>query len=58
MIKKHDKIATDQGDDGITGCQLDCPYSKKHYTMQQALNADPKANQQTNFTRNLEQDGN
>ena len=54
------KITTGQGDDYTTGCLLDYNYSKKHYKMitidlskQQALDADPKAIQQINFTGNL-----
>ena len=45
------KIATDQGDDYITGCLLDYPYFKDSYKMiavdlskQGALDADPRAN--------------
>ena len=55
------KIATGQGDDHTTDCLLDYDYFKKYYKMiakdlskQQALDADPKAIQQTNFTGNLE----
>ena len=53
------KIATGQGDDYTTGCLLNYNYFKKHKIVapdlsnQQALNADPKAIQQINFTRNL-----
>ena len=50
-----------QGDDYTTGCLLDYPYFKGHYDMiatdaskQQALDADPKAIQQVNFTGLLE----
>ena len=57
------KIATGQGDDYATGCLLDYPYFKDTYKMivvdlskQQALDADPRAIQQTNFTANLEED--
>ena len=46
-----------KGDDYTTGCLLDYNYFKKHYKMiiidlskQQALDADPKAIQQINFT--------
>ena len=49
-------------DDYITGCLLDYNYFKKYYKMiaidlskQQALDADPKAIQKINLTRNLEQ---
>ena len=55
------KIATIQGDDYTTGCLLDYVYFKKYYKMiaidlskQQALDADPRAIQQINFTANLE----
>ena len=54
-------IPTDQGDDYTTGCLLDYNYFKKYYKMiaidlskQQALDADPKAIQQINFTGDLE----
>ena len=57
------KIATGQGDDYATGCLLDYSYFKDTYKMivvdlskQQALDADPRAIQQTNFTANLEED--
>ena len=57
------KIETGQWDDYITGCLLDYNYFNKHYKMiainfskQQALDADPKAIQQINFTGNLERD--
>ena len=56
------EIATGQGDDYTTGCLLDYPYFKENYKMiaidlskQLALNADPRAIQQINFTANLEQ---
>ena len=59
------KIATGQGDDYTTGCLLDYTYFKKYYKMiaidlskQQALDADPRAIQQINFTVNLDIDGN
>ena len=59
------KITTDQGDDYTTGCLLDYIYFKKHCKMiaidlskQQALDADPKAIQQINFTENLDRAGN
>ena len=55
------KIATDQGDEYTIGCLLDYSYFKKHYKMisidlskQQALDADPKAIQQINFTTNID----
>ena len=57
------KIATGQGDVYTTGCLLDYTYFKKYYKMiavdlskQQALDADPKAIQQIDFTENLEQE--
>ena len=56
------KIATVQGNNCTTGCLLDYSYFIKYYKMiaidsskQQALEADPKAIQQINFTGNLEQ---
>ena len=59
------KIATGKGDDYTTGCLLDYPYFKENYKMiaidlskQQALDADPRAIQQINFTANLDRDGN
>ena len=59
------KIATGQGDDYTTGCLLDYIYFKNYYKMiavdlskQQALDADPKAIQQINFTANLDRTGN
>ena len=58
------KIATGQGDDYTTGCLLDYPYFKDTYKMipvdlskQQALDADPRAIQQINFTANLDRAG-
>ena len=55
------KITIGQGDDYTTGCLLDYICFKKYYKMiavdlskQQAVNADPKANQQINFTANLD----
>ena len=59
------KIATSQGDDYTTGCLLDYPYFANTYKMiavdlskQQALDADPIAIQQINFTANLDRAGN
>ena len=57
------KIAIGQGDDYTTGCLLDYPYfSYKTIAVdlskQQALNADPRENQQINFTANLDRAGN
>ena len=64
---KHEniiKIAIGQGDD-YSYCLLDYTYFKKYYKMiaidlskQQALDADPKAIQQINFTANLDRAGN
>ena len=55
------KIDIGQGDDYTTGCLLDYSYFKENYRMiaidlskQQALDADPRAIQQINFTANLE----
>ena len=52
-------------DDKITGFLLDYPYFRDSYKMiavdlskQQALDADPRANQQINFTANLDRAGN
>ena len=54
------KEMTIQGDDYTTGCLLDYNYFKKYYKImamnlskQQALDANPKAIQQINFTANL-----
>ena len=59
------KIAIGQGDDYSTGCLLDYPYFTNTYKMiavdlskQQALDADPRAIQQINFTANLDRAGN
>ena len=59
------KIAMGQGDDYTTGCLLDYSYFINTYKMiavdlskQQALNADPRAIQQINFTANLDRAGN
>ena len=59
------KIATGQGDDYTTGCLLDYPYFADTYKMiavdlskQQALDVDPRAIQQINFTANLDRAGN
>ena len=58
---KIQKIATDQGDDYTTACLLDYSHFKEYYntitidlSKQQALDADPKAIQQINFTGNLD----
>ena len=59
------KIYTGQGDDYPTCCLLDYSYFNENYTMiaidlskQQALDADPRAIQQINFTANLDRAGN
>ena len=57
------KIATGERDDYTTVCLLDYPYFKNYYKMiaiskKQALDADPKAIEQINFTANLDQPGN
>ena len=59
------KIAIGQGVDYTTGCLLDYPYLKNHYKMiavdlskHQALDADPRAIEQINFTANLDRNGN
>ena len=59
------KIATGQGDDYTTGCLLDYPYVNDTYKIiaidlskQQELDSDPRANQQINFTANLDRAGN
>ena len=59
------KIATGQRDDYTTGCLLDYPYFMDTYKMiavdlskQQALDSDPRAIQQINFTANLDRAGN
>ena len=59
------KIAICQGDDYTTGCLLDYSYFANTYKMiavdlskQQALDADPRAIQQINFTANLDRAGN
>ena len=54
------KIAIGQGDDHTTGCLLDYTYFKKYkmiaidLSKQQALDADPRAIEQINFTANLD----
>ena len=65
-IETYENIntATGQRDDYTTGCLLDYPYFKENYKMiaidlskQQALDADPRAIQQINFTANLDMTG-
>ena len=55
------KITTGQGDDYTTGCLLDQACFRDNYKVivihlskQQALNVDPRAIQQINFTANLD----
>ena len=59
------KIAKGQGDNYTIGCLLDYTYFKENCKMmaidlrkQQALDADPRAIQQINFTTNLDRNGN
>ena len=56
------QIATGKVDDYTIDCLIDYPHFKNYYKMiardlckQQALDSDPKAIQQINFTANLEQ---
>ena len=68
MILRHEnirKIVTGQGDDYRIGCLLDYPNLKVNYEIiaiglskKQALDADPRAIQQINFTANLDRGGN
>ena len=68
MIKTYENIrktATGQGDDYTTGCLLDYSYFKWHYKMiaidlskQQAVDADARAIQRTNFMANLDREEN
>ena len=63
-IRIHDniqKIMMGQGEDYITGCLLDYLFFKEYYKViaidlrkQQALDVDPKAIEQINFTEDLE----
>ena len=67
-LRRYDniwKIATGQADDYATGCLIDYHYFREYFKMvaiglskQQALDADPKAKQQINFTGHLDRDGN
>ena len=59
-----EKISIGYGDDNTTGCLLDYPYILDTYKMiavdlsrQRALDADPTAIQQINFTANLDRAG-
>ena len=68
MTKRYEnirKIAAGQGYDYTTVCLLDCTFFKDHYKMiaidlskQKALDADPAAIQQINFTANLDREWN
>ena len=56
------KVAIGQADDYITGCLLNYNYFNKYYKMiaiylskQQALDIDPEAIEQINFTGNIDQ---
>ena len=58
------KVAIGKGDGYTNGCLLDYPYFRDSYKMiavdlsrQQALDADPRAIQQINFTSNLDRAG-
>ena len=58
------KVATGKGDNYTTGCLLVYPYFRDNYKMiavdlsrQQALDTDPRAIQQINFTTNLNRAG-
>ena len=64
-MKILEKIATSAGDAYTTDRLLDYVYFKNYYKMiaidlskQQALDADPRAVQQINFTANLDKAGN
>ena len=59
------KITTGQGEEYTTVWLLDYPYFKEHYRLiaidlskQETIDADPKAIEQIDFTRNLGRDGN
>ena len=65
ITNENRKIAAGQGDDYTTGCLLDYAYFKDYYKMividlskRQALDSDPKAIQEINFTANLNRAGN
>ena len=58
------KVAIGKGDDYTNGCLLDYPYFRDSYKLididlsrQQALDANPRAIQQINFTANLDRAG-
>ena len=59
------KISTGKGDNCTTGCLLDYSYFNENFKLiatdlskQHALDADPRAIQQINFTVNLDRDDN
>ena len=63
--EKIRKMAIGQRDDYTSGCLLYYPYFKDSYKIivvdlskQQGLDADPRANQQINFTADLDRSGN
>ena len=68
LIKQYEevrKISTGRGDDCATGCLLDYAYSKDNYRVitndlckQKALDADPRAIQQTVFQGVVGEDNN
>ena len=65
ITNENRKIAAAQEDDYTTSCLLDYAYFKDYYKMividlskQQALDSDPKAIQEINFTANLNRAGN
>ena len=68
MNKRYEnirRIVTGQGDYYTAGCLLDYTYFNDHYKLitidlskQQALDADPRAIQQINFTATLDREGN
>ena len=65
MYENIRKIATSQGDDYTTGCLLSYPYVNDTYKMivvdlskQQAVDTDPRAIQQINFTEHSNKAGN
>ena len=61
---ENGKITTGKGDDYTTGCLLDYPYFQNYkmiaidLSKKQALDGDPRAIQQINFTANLDREGN
>ena len=64
-MNTSEKVATGQRDNYTTGCLLDYSYFADTYKMiavdlskQKALDADPRAIQQINFTANLDRAGN